>query len=151
MAIRFHLDENVHGAVADALRRRGIDATTPSDAGLCGATDEQHLAYAGRERRVIITHDVDLLRLHARGAEHAGIAFCQARGRSLRQRVGALSLLAISAPPEGLANRVVYLWNDPGRRAGPAFKYHLRHVMQAHALTRLCVPVARGLCDRPTV
>ncbi len=109
MAIRFHLDENVHGAVAEALRRRGIDVTTPSDAGLVGATDERHLAFARQQGRIVVTHDADFLRLHAQGTEHAGIAFCHARERSLRELVSALSLLAVSTTAEATANRVTYL------------------------------------------
>ena len=38
--IRYHLDENVHHAVARALRLRGIDVTTTSEAGLMAAPDE---------------------------------------------------------------------------------------------------------------
>lgn len=38
--IRFHLDENCGNAIAEGLRRRGIDATTTHDAGLIGASDE---------------------------------------------------------------------------------------------------------------
>jgi hypothetical protein len=44
--IRFHCDENVDPAVADGLRRRGINVTMPADAGLIGAGDDGHLAYA---------------------------------------------------------------------------------------------------------
>jgi predicted nuclease of predicted toxin-antitoxin system len=44
--IRYHLDEHVPSAVADGLRRRGIEASTTVDAGLRSATDETHLAYA---------------------------------------------------------------------------------------------------------
>jgi hypothetical protein len=32
--IRFHLDENVNGAIADGLRRRGIDVTNTPEAEL---------------------------------------------------------------------------------------------------------------------
>jgi uncharacterized protein with PIN domain len=109
MAIRFHLDENVHGAVAEALRRRGIDVTTALDRGLVGAPDEQHLAFARQEERVVVTHDTDFLRLHAQGLEHAGIAFCHAHRRSLRELVGSLLLLAVRTTPETIANKVEYL------------------------------------------
>ena len=43
--MRFHLDEHVAPAVAHGLRRRGINVTTTSDAGLQAATDEQHVEY----------------------------------------------------------------------------------------------------------
>jgi hypothetical protein len=46
MAIRFHLDEHVASAIAEGLRRRGIDVTTTADAGLLDAPDEDHLAFA---------------------------------------------------------------------------------------------------------
>lgn len=39
--IRFHLDENVHRAIAEGLRRRGIDVTTTPEVGLLNATDDQ--------------------------------------------------------------------------------------------------------------
>jgi hypothetical protein len=39
--ILFHLDENCHRAIAEGLRRRGIDVTTTPEVGLISATDEQ--------------------------------------------------------------------------------------------------------------
>jgi len=49
--MRFHLDEHVAYAIAAGLRRRGIDVTTASDAGLLETPDEQHLAFALQEGR----------------------------------------------------------------------------------------------------
>lgn len=73
--VRFYLDEHVPKAVAMGLRSRGTDVITVADAGMLGASDEDHLSLALRERRVIFTQDADFLRLHAAGADHAGIAF----------------------------------------------------------------------------
>lgn len=73
--IRFHLDENVHQAIALGLRRLGIDVTLPQDVGLTAATDKEHLEFAIRETRVIFTHDQDFLALHAKGERHAGIVY----------------------------------------------------------------------------
>ncbi len=53
--IRFHLDENCHRAVAEGLRRRGVDVTTTPETGLLQATDEQQLAHCLREVRVFFT------------------------------------------------------------------------------------------------
>src|SRR5215210_6816966 len=75
--IRFHLDENCSRAIADGLRLQGIDVTTTPDAGLLNALDEEHVAYARREDRVVFTQDRDFLRLHAAGEPHLGIAYCQ--------------------------------------------------------------------------
>ncbi len=51
--IRFHLDEQVELAIAEALRRRNIDVTTTSEAQLLGATDEEQLVFAISQKRVI--------------------------------------------------------------------------------------------------
>jgi hypothetical protein len=40
-----------------------------------GASDEEHLAFARREGRVLFTQDDDFLRLHDSGVEHAGIVY----------------------------------------------------------------------------
>jgi hypothetical protein len=39
--IRFHLDENCPHAIAEGLRRRGVDVTTTPEVGIKGATDEE--------------------------------------------------------------------------------------------------------------
>jgi predicted nuclease of predicted toxin-antitoxin system len=57
--ILYHLDEHVSPAIADGLRRRGIDASTTVEAGLRSATDEAHLAYAQAQGRVMVTCDRD--------------------------------------------------------------------------------------------
>jgi hypothetical protein len=69
------LDENMPAAVAEGLRRRGVDVLTVQEAGLRGASDESHVAYAQREGRVVVTQDVDFLRIHTRNIAHGGIVF----------------------------------------------------------------------------
>ena len=59
--MRFHLDEHLPHAIAEGLRRRGIDVTTTVEAGLRGASDDVHLAYALEQQRVIVTNDLDFL------------------------------------------------------------------------------------------
>ena len=48
MPLKFHLDENIDSAIADGLRRRGVDVTMPVDVHLIGASDEEHLEFALR-------------------------------------------------------------------------------------------------------
>ena len=73
--IRFYTDEHVARAVVKGLRERGVDVLTVPEAGLLGEPDDAHLANALRDGRVVFTHDVDFLRLHAAGASHAGIVY----------------------------------------------------------------------------
>jgi predicted nuclease of predicted toxin-antitoxin system len=89
--IRFHLDEHVDSAVADGLRRRGIDVTTTTDAGLRGADDTDHIAFARADGQVIFSHDDDYLRLHDQGMEHAGIGYCHQQSRSIGEIIRASS------------------------------------------------------------
>lgn len=66
--IRFQLDEHVPHAVAQALRRRGVDIVTTVEAGLLAASDIEHVLRAYVEGTIVVTHDPDFLRLHERGA-----------------------------------------------------------------------------------
>ena len=75
--IRFYTDENVSMAVAKGLRRQDVDVLTTQEANMCGASDAEHLTFAEKHGRVIITQDVDFLRLHVSGVKHAGIAYAQ--------------------------------------------------------------------------
>jgi predicted nuclease of predicted toxin-antitoxin system len=88
--IRFHLDENVDGSIADGLSRRNIDVTVTPDVGLLGASDEEQLAFALFHSRVIFTHDADFLRLHRQGVEHAGIVYCHQGRKTIGEIVRSL-------------------------------------------------------------
>lgn len=57
--MRFKADENLPAEVAGLLRRRGHDAVTVSDQGLAGAADPAVAAVCQRERRALVTLDLD--------------------------------------------------------------------------------------------
>lgn len=59
--VRYFTDEHVAGAIASGLRKRGIDVLPVAEAGLLGADDEDFLAFAREEQRVIVTQDRDFL------------------------------------------------------------------------------------------
>jgi hypothetical protein len=58
--MRYLADENFDGRVINALRRRcpQMDILRVIDVGLSGADDEEILAWAASEGRIILTHDV---------------------------------------------------------------------------------------------
>jgi predicted nuclease of predicted toxin-antitoxin system len=91
--IRFHLDENVDPAIADGLRRRGLDVTMPNDVGLVGASDQEQMAFAGREQRAIFTHDDGFLAIAHAGVEHWGIIYCHVQSRSIGHILAGLLLI----------------------------------------------------------
>jgi predicted nuclease of predicted toxin-antitoxin system len=73
--VKFYTDEHSAKAVAEGLRRRGIDVVTTYEAGMLGASDREQLAFAASEGRVLFTKDADFLRLHGAGVRHAGIVY----------------------------------------------------------------------------
>jgi len=108
--IRFHLDEQMPRALAHALRQREMDVTTARDAGLIGARDDEHLAFALRERRALITLDDDFLALNARGAAHAGIIYLPHGQRwNLSALADELELIHEVLTPDEIAQIVTYL------------------------------------------
>jgi hypothetical protein len=107
--IRYHLDEHVDAAVAEGLRRRGIDVTTTVEAGLMGASDEDQLAFAAVSQRVCVSRDPDFLVLHSRGVPHAGIVYWHPKRRNVGQVVLDLTLLWRVATAEEMQGRVEYL------------------------------------------
>jgi predicted nuclease of predicted toxin-antitoxin system len=109
MTIRFHLDESVSVALVRPLRQRGIDITTPGDANLLGASDEEQLAFASGENRVLVAHDRDYLWLHHEGIEHAGILYCHQSKYSIGELVQLLLLAHTCYTYEEMRGRVEYI------------------------------------------
>jgi len=107
--IRYHLDEHVDPAVAEGLRRRGVDVTTTLEAGLAGASDEEQLAFAAGEERVLVTRDRHSLVLDSDRIAHAGIAFWHPKRRDIGQLVLDLVLLWRAVTAEEMRARVEYL------------------------------------------
>jgi predicted nuclease of predicted toxin-antitoxin system len=107
--IKSHLDDNAPRAVAEGLRRRGIDVTTTPEVGLLGASDEEQAAWCLAEGRVIFTQDHDFLAIHAASVPHAGIAFCKKDTLRIGAMVRGLILIWEFYEPEEMTGRVEYL------------------------------------------
>jgi len=107
--IRFHLDEHVPRAVADGLRRLGIDVTTSTDAGLLGSDDSAHIAYGIAESRVVFTEDDDFLVLAAQGVNHSGVAYSRQNTRSIGYVIRALELIWEVYEPDEMVNRIEFI------------------------------------------
>jgi predicted nuclease of predicted toxin-antitoxin system len=107
--ILFHLDENCQRAIAEGLRRRGVDLTTTPEAGLLNATDDEQLAFCQAQARVLFTQDRDFLRIHAGGIAHFGIVYCDKGTRSIGEIIQGLVLIWEILEPAEMANRVEYL------------------------------------------
>src|SRR5690349_9743411 len=106
--IKFYLDENVPRAVAEGLRRRGVDVLTVQEVGNSGLSDREQLTFAFTEAHVLVTMDSDFLKFAIEGVPHAGIAYANPR-RSIGEIVGALRLISDVLTSHDMANHVEYL------------------------------------------
>lgn len=107
--IRFYFDEHVPQAVADGLRRRGVDVLTAQAAGRSGLPDDEQLAYATQQALVMVTMDSDYLILAAQGELHAGIAYAKQGSRSISELIQKLKLIHDVLTPAEMQNHVEYL------------------------------------------
>ena len=76
------LDEMYPPALAHQLRSGGHDVVAVLDVevGLAARTDEDVLAWAGRDNRCVVTENVsDFARMAQQGFRHAGIVFVSSR------------------------------------------------------------------------
>lgn len=106
--IRFYTDEHVARAVAKGLRQRGADVLTVPEADLIGASDEEHLARAAQEGRVLFTQDDDFLRLAAQGFKHSGIVYAP-QGMSIGQIIYGLMLIHEVLDAEEMRQHIEFL------------------------------------------
>jgi predicted nuclease of predicted toxin-antitoxin system len=106
--LRFYLDESLNVAVANALKRRGIEAVSAKESGNLGLADSEQLAYAIENNYVIVTHDADFLAI-ALDLNHKGIVYTHLQKYRLGDLIRRLQLLWDIAEPEDMTNRVEYL------------------------------------------
>jgi len=108
MAIRFYCDEHVDPAIANALRKRGVDILTATEAAMLGVADEKHLQFAVSEKRAIFTQDTDSLRLHKAEAAHYGVVYAH-QSTPIGKIIQGLLLIYQVLTEEDLVNRVEFL------------------------------------------
>ena len=106
--IKFYMDEHVPSAVTKGLRLRGVDVLTAQEAGMLEADDEDHLALATEQGRVIFTQDADFLRLHAEGVRHSGIVYVHQQ-TPIGYIVRGLMLIHQVLEPKDMRNHVEFL------------------------------------------
>jgi hypothetical protein len=113
--IRFYVDEDAaEHAVVERLRRSGVDAVTVLECGHGEKTDEEQLAFARREGRVVYTLNAGhFSRLHrellSAGREHAGIVVIPRQRYSIGEKIRRLLSLVDAVSAEEMKNRLEYL------------------------------------------
>jgi predicted nuclease of predicted toxin-antitoxin system len=75
---------------------------------MLGGSDEEHLARAQQEGRVLFTQDDDFLRLHSKGVAHAGIVYAR-QGTPVGDIIRGLMLVYQVLDAEEMRNHVEFL------------------------------------------
>jgi hypothetical protein len=113
MALGLYFDVHVPAAIADALRRRGIDVLTSQDDGTRQSSDEHLMARATSLGRVLVTQDEDLLAIAAQWQaadwEFSGLIYAPQGGASLGRYVDDLELIAACCDASEVASQVHHL------------------------------------------
>jgi hypothetical protein len=107
--IRCHLDEHMATAIAIGLRRRGIDVSTTSEAGLLGFSDAEQIAFATGEQCVFVTRERGIAAEVPAGFSHTGIAIARSGRRHIGPTVLALAHLHRTTQSEQMVDRIEYL------------------------------------------
>jgi hypothetical protein len=113
--LRLYVDEDaMDGDVCRGLRSRGIDVITAAQAGMIRRTDEEHLAFATMQRRVLYSFNVrDFHEIHTQwvsaGRGHEGIIVAQQRRYSTREQIRRLVRLIGSMTEETMRSREEFL------------------------------------------
>src|SRR4051812_48152035 len=113
--IRFLADEDFNNDILRSLLRRvpGIDVVRVQDVDCRGASDDVVLAWAAREGRLVLTHDVNTLLARgfdrvARGLGHSGV-LAVAQSLPVSVVVEDLMLIAECLADDEWRDRIVYL------------------------------------------
>jgi hypothetical protein len=107
--LRYYLDEHMRPSIAEQLRARGVDTLTTTEAGRAhqGLSDDDQLAFATADQRVLVAEDSDFARLAATGQPHAGIVYFPIQ-LSIGACIAYLELLALMTRPDEMHNQLLY-------------------------------------------
>jgi len=108
--IRIYTNESVDIAIAEGLKRRGIQAWSARDAGNLGLTDKEQLEYVVREKAVIFTHDDDFLSMVAKSdQEHYSVIYVHQQRLSVGECIRRLKNLAETRSVMDIKKRIEFL------------------------------------------
>ena len=107
-------EDSMDGALITALRARGVDVITATEAGLLGRTDREQLEYATAVGRVLYTFNRgNFYRLHsqylAEGLNHCGIIMATQQRYSIGEQLRQILELITIKTDRQMQNNVDFL------------------------------------------
>jgi predicted nuclease of predicted toxin-antitoxin system len=114
MKVRFQADADLNQIIVSAVVRRvpAIDFRTASSAGLAGLKDQEVLAVAARDGRVLVTHDQSTMPRHFREflrSQHSSGLIIVAQDLPLREAADDLILIWTATQAEEWTDRIAFL------------------------------------------
>ena len=107
------MDHHVPAAIADGLRRRGVDVLTAYEDGAAELDDPDLLSRTTQLGRVLFSQDRDLLVLAARwlqaGRNFSGLVYAHQLNVTIGEAVRDLTLIAQVLDPEDMQNHVEFI------------------------------------------
>jgi hypothetical protein len=108
MAVALYFDVHVPRAIAEQLRRRGVDVLTAIEDGYDQKIDEEVLLRAHDLRPVLFTQDIRFKALaeewQRQGQPFAGLLFGHQTGATIGRYVADLELIAEASEPDEWVN-----------------------------------------------
>jgi len=111
--MRFKLDENLPVEAADVLREAGHDALTVLDQQLGGQADEKIIGVCAREKRALITLDLDFSDIKTYPpSSHQGILVLRAKRQSRSNVLEMIAKLIPVLPSEPIEKQLWIVEED---------------------------------------
>lgn len=108
--MKIYADENIERSIIEGLRRRKVEVVSARELGYLSKPDEFHIKKASEIKAVILTHDIDFLRIvSGQGIKHAGIIFSHPKNVSIGQCIKGVELISNILTEEEMENHIEFL------------------------------------------
>jgi predicted nuclease of predicted toxin-antitoxin system len=108
--MKIYADENIERSIIEGLQRRKIEVVSARELGYIGKPDEFHIKKASEIKAVILTHDIDFLRMASSPEiNHHGIIFSHPKNVSIGQCIRGVELIAKILTGKDMENHIEFL------------------------------------------
>jgi len=108
--MKIYADENSERSIIEGLQRRKIEVVSARELGYIGKPDEFHIKKASEIKAIILTHDIDFLRMASSPEiNHRGIIFSHPKNVSIGQCIRGVELIAKILTGKDMENHIEFL------------------------------------------
>lgn len=108
--MRIYADENIEKSIIEGLRRRKVEVISAKELGYAGKPDEFHIKKALELKAVILTHDIDFLRIATTsGLSYRGIIFSHSKEVFIGQCLRGVELIVNVLTDKDMENHIEFI------------------------------------------